>query len=760
MSAISVATPAPFDPAAFLPLDGQGSLGATASGIAFATTTGDVLEASSYGPGIFRVRAGPATRPDYGIVQAHAQPCSVAQSPHGIWTLAAGDSALEIATAPLRFRLLHKGTAMLQSSTELRIDGALRYPALGRLRRGGQWLATLALASGEPVYGLGEQPGPLDKRGQRLRTGAGDAQDAGADRAQASTPFAWGPGGHGGAWGVFVHTAGSVTHGVGNPEWSHRSYALVVDDEAVDLFFFAADTPAAIVGMYAQITGTAPDLPAWSLGVWVACEHNQAPEATQALAERLRQRGIPCDVLALDHRTSSPVAAAGDGGSDPGYAAPPAPALERIKALGLRICARESPYVAPGTPLFHELAARGYLLTDGADMPAIHRRETAPAALASATAGAVSADRAAVDFTHPAAYAWWCEAHAVLYADGADLIASDDDEDLPENAVASNGEHGNRLANVYPLLHHQCLFEATADFQRAADAPPVVSARAGWAGSQRYAIQSGSAQQSDWDGFAASIRSALSWGMSGAPHRACAIGGTYGPPPAEELFVRWLQAGVFASQLRLHGGQERLPWAYGAKAEAIARKWLAFRYRLIPYLQRVGDDARRTGLPVMRAMALAFPGHSPARPYETQFMCGEALLVAPIVAEGGEVEIALPPGAWHDLNSRRRFPGQRVLRYRAALDQFPVFGREGYALPLGPGAAHTGELDPLRPLDALWVFGRPTQPLAGFAQAAIAGGADDAMAIDAAPGLDVELFGDSAGVVVTRRPLAAEDRTE
>jgi alpha-D-xyloside xylohydrolase len=311
----------PFDPSAFLPLDGQGSLGATASGIAFATATGDVLEATGYGPGVFRVQAGPATRPDYGIVQARPQACTVAQSSPGVWTLTAGDSALEIAAAPLRLRLLHKGTVVLQSCTEVRMDGAPRYPALGRRRRGGQWLAALALASGRPVYGLGEQCGPLDKRGQRTRTGVGDAQAAGADRALASAPFAWGPAGRGGAWGVYVHTAGSVTHGVGNPEWSHRSYALVVDDEAVDLFFLAADTPAEIIGTYAQLTGSAPELPPWSLGVWVACEHNQAPETTQALAERLRERGIPCDVLALDHRASTPVETASDGG-DPGYAGP------------------------------------------------------------------------------------------------------------------------------------------------------------------------------------------------------------------------------------------------------------------------------------------------------------------------------------------------------------------------------------------------------------------------------------------------------
>ena len=69
--------------------------------------------------------------------------------------------------------------------------------------------------------------------------------------------------------------------------------------------------------------------------------------------------------------------------------------------------------------------------------------------------------------------------------------------------------------------------------------------------------------------------------------------------------------------------------------------------------------------------------------------------------------------------SRQRFPGRRVLRYKAALDQFPVFGREGYALPLGPAVQHTGEIDPAKPLEQLWVFGRPTRPLAGLLQAKI-----------------------------------------
>jgi len=154
----------------------------------------------------------------------------------------------------------------------------------------------------------------------------------------------------------------------------------------------------------------------------------------------------------------------------------------------------------------------------------------------------------------------------------------------------------------------------------------------------------------------------------------------------------------------------------------------------------------------MRAMPLAFPGNALTRGYETQFMCGDALLVAPVLQAGGEVEVALPPGAWYDLISRQRFPGQRVLRYKATLDQFPVFGREGYALPMGHAVQHTGEIDVARPLEQLWVFGRPTRPLQGFLQANVVEAADGTYAIGAVADVKVELFGDASGIIVAKLP--------
>ena len=154
--------------------------------------------------------------------------------------------------------------------------------------------------------------------------------------------------------------------------------------------------------------------------------------------------------------------------------------------------------------------------------------------------------------------------------------------------------------------------------------------------------------------------------------------------------MRWLQAAVFSSHMRVHGIGEREPWAFGAEAEAIARKWLAFRYRLLPYLERVIAQATTTGMPVMRAMPLAFPGNAlDARLRDAVHVRRRAARRADRRAPAAKSRSRCRRGAWYDLNSRQRMRGRPGDPLSATLDQFPVFGREGYALPLGPrGPAH------------------------------------------------------------------------
>src|SRR6266481_3420615 len=170
------------------------------------------------------------------------------------------------------------------------------------LRGAAKWVSAFALASGEPVYGLGEKFGPLNKRGQIVHSQVADALGVNTGLSYKNAPFCWSPCSGKNAWGIFVNTPGRVTHGVGHPDWSHRSYGIVVEDEALDLFLIGGRDPAQIIERYTQLTGRAPDVPLWGLGLWVSKAYYRTPEEATAVAAKLRQRKIPCDVLTFDGR--------------------------------------------------------------------------------------------------------------------------------------------------------------------------------------------------------------------------------------------------------------------------------------------------------------------------------------------------------------------------------------------------------------------------------------------------------------------------
>src|SRR5262245_45792778 len=187
-------TPMTLDATAFVRLDALQSLDRSASGLSLATSTGDIFEVSCYGPGVFRMRVGPGTQPDYGLVVGRTKACTTEQADGGGWKFTAGDSMLEVMPAPLRFRLSHRGSPVAHSITDEQFRGWTRLPSFGRRRQGGHWTAALALASGEPVYGLGEKFGPLNKRGQIVHSHVVDALGVNTGLAYKNAPFAWSPG--------------------------------------------------------------------------------------------------------------------------------------------------------------------------------------------------------------------------------------------------------------------------------------------------------------------------------------------------------------------------------------------------------------------------------------------------------------------------------------------------------------------------------------------------------------------------------------
>lgn len=680
------------------------------AGVASFETSAGMLEVSAPGADLLRLRFQGAQGPDYGILADPERLAKeTANAPIRVedgreMRILAGQLELVFQQEPVRLVVHRQGKLVLESTTDRTIRGDLRLHPLASSSEA--WLFSLALNSSESIFGLGEKFGSLDRRGQLIENWNRDATGVNAEISYKNVPFAWSPRG----WGLFVHTPARVTHGAGYSPWSHRSYVVKVDDPDFDVFLLFADSPAEMLAKYTALTGRTELPPTWSYGAWFSRAIYQTAEEILEVAQQLREHKIPCDVLTLDGRAWHKAETRFDFSWDPDRYPDPAGFVRTLRKMDYRLCLWEYSYLSTLNPIFAELAEKKYFLQDGQGETYIYRWLPPPN------------DRAIphlqpsglIDFTNPEAFAWYRDMHRSLLEIGVSVMKTDYGEALPEDVVGYNGDTGKRLHNVYSLLYNHCVFEAS---QMYGDKDGIVWGRSSWAGGQRYPVQWGGDPQGDWEGLAASIRGGLSWGLSGGAFYTHDIGGFYGTQegggllgsgmPDAELYIRWAQAGVMCSHTRFHGTSPREPWFFGEQAEEIIRKWLGWRYQLIPYLQGCALEAQQTGMPVTRAMTLAFPDEPISWQFEHQYMLGPSLLVAPVIQPGGHVHFYLPEGNWFDIWNQTWVQGPGVFNREVPLAHIPVFGREGTILPLGPAVQHTGELKPGLDLEQVWAFGKP-----------------------------------------------------
>jgi alpha-D-xyloside xylohydrolase len=608
--------------------------------------------------------------------------------------LTAGDFVLKLEHQPLAFSLTRSGRVVQNSPSDGHFVRRFRLPPFALTPEG--WFVALDLGSSDPVYGLGEKWGRLDHRGQLIRSSVEDALGVNAEQSYKNVPFAWSPAG----WGVLVHTPAPVVHSVGFAPWSQRAYGLLIEDQELDLFLIAGDNGAEIIRHYIGLTGAAPVPPLWSLGVILSKAYYRTAEEILAVAAEVRRRDMPCDVITFDGRAWQDTETRFAFEWDPVRYPDPGAVIRQLKAMNFRICVWEYPLVSVNNPLFARMSEKGWLLKDRLTGEAYrYRWDMEPF-------GAVLTplpDSGIVDFTHPDAYAFWRDAHKDLFALGVDMIKADFGEQVPDDVIASNGETGHALHNVYVHLYNRCVYEAC---ERYSQSGPFLFSRSGWIGAQRYPAQWGGDPQADWGGLSASLRGGLSWGLSGGPFYATDVGGFYRDQRDPALYVRWCQAAVFSAHMRLHGIGPREPWSYGPEAEAAAMDALRLRYRLLPYLVSTMNEAHLTGLPVQRAMVLACPEDRAAWSFEDQFFFGAEMIVAPCLRPDGKVEFYLPKGIWMRFPSNEAFEGGQSYRLTLELSEIAVFVRNGVQIPLGPPVLHTGQLVEQPEIAGYWRAGR------------------------------------------------------
>lgn len=590
-----------------------------------------------------------------------------------------------------------------------RADGRVQF----RDREGGQVAAEAApvgwTASGQVVcrwvaqpdahfYGLGQRTVGLDRRGAAYVNWNTDPRvyDRGDDPVNLCVPFL-----------LSLHSGGRQGYGflLENTARSRfdlcqtdpHSQAVAVDEGTLSYSFFHGPALETVLQRYTELTGRVPLFPLWALG-YQQCRWSYFPEErVRRLADDFRRtHRVPCDAIHLDIDYM-------DGFRcftwDAERFPDPAGLIADLHAQGFRVVT----IVDPGIK-----ADRHYrVFAEGLERGFFCRYPDGRAFIGPVWPG----NSAFPDFTDPGARDWWGALYGGLVEDGVDgfwndmnepALFGEDGATIPgpvrHDLDGRGGDH-RQAHNVYGLLMARATAEGLSRLRP--DRRPFVLTRSGWAGVQRFAAHWTADNCSTWDSLRLTLPMVLGLGLSGVGFTGSDIGGFSGFASGE-LYARWLQLGIFLPLCRAHtvfDSPDQEPWSWGEPYLSVNRETIRLRYRLLPYLYTALWQCVRTGMPMVRPLLLAFQHDPGTHTLDDQFLCGDALLVAPALEEGAtRRRVYLPAGAWYDFWTDERIEGPAWIERDAPLERVPVLVRAGSVLPLGPPLEYVGQ--------------RPAEPLA------------------------------------------------
>ena len=534
-----------------------------------------------------------------------------------------------------------------------------------------------SIRPGEPIYGLGEHFGHINKRGQEFITWAGDFPSTPSYGTYVPVPFIWSPRG----WGLLVNTYSPVYFDLGKASYDR---GLIISRRPLDVYIMLGSPKDILRSLY-QLTGLpAAPPPKWSFGFWQSKCAYYSQDEVLSVARELRRRGYPADVIHIDppwegnwkkYRCDTV-----DFEWDTSAFPDPKGMVEELHRMGFKLSLWINPYIEPGTRLWSRLEKYMLKSRDGG--------LARPAADCQRREGA-----GIVDLTNPEGFKAYKEALKDLVLPYADVIKADYGEAVPEDADFWNGMSGEEGHNYYALLYMKAVYEATVESKGYG----LVWGRSGSTGVWAYPLNWGGDVPSSWEGLRQAVRGLLSYHMSGGLFASFDVGGFIGRP-SDELYLRYLQAGITVSHVRAHGVTDREPWKY-SPSETLAA--LRLRYRLLPYIYSEAWRSIKEMVPLVRPLPLEHPEDRNVYDIDDEYYLGSSLLVAPIVEEGRRGrDVYLPSGEWVDFfTGELRQGGRWVSVEYDSKDKFPIMVRSNSVVPMmASDIDHVGE-GPFSPLE-------------------------------------------------------------
>ena len=566
---------------------------------------------------------------------------------------------------------------------------------------------TLRIEADDHFYGFGEKAGQIDKAQEYLSMAPGDAM--GYDPEKTDSLYKHIPffirlmGETQKAVGYFYHNTAECSFNMGKEKrnYWHRYATYTTDTGDIDLFLIAGPSIREVVMRYTDLTGKSALLPKAALGyLGSSMYYPELPadcdDAILDFIDTTKEEDIPVDGFQLSS----------------GYCAvdtpegvkrctftwnckrfkDPAAWFAAMKKRGIVV----SPNIKPGMllvhPLLDEMMDKGMFIQADPALPA-----GSPGNYKGCGVGTWWGGKGVfVDYTKPEVREHWKQyIKDALLQYGCESIWNDNceyDSMVDKDAVVYGEGKENTIGAMKSVMSNlMCKLSDEAITEYHSNVRPYSVCRSGHAGIQRYAQVWAGDNLTCWETLKYNIATILGMGLSGVANHGCDVGGFYGPAPEEELFVRWVQNGIFFPRFSVHSTNTdntvTEPWMYGGVKHLI-REAIDLRYRMSPYLYSLERRAYETGLPIMEALFSAFQ-HDPATYREgVEFMWGDGMLVANVVEKGQTVRPVYLPKlnsakeAWYDFRTRARYEPGQTLSVPVDLSSIPLFIRSGAIIPM------------------------------------------------------------------------------
>ncbi|MGC8865985.1 MAG: TIM-barrel domain-containing protein [Bacteroidales bacterium] len=629
-------------------------------------------------PDIFRIRIVKeklGTDFSYAVVGKPQKTDFKVQQTPGLIRVSTSALVLEISTQPVRF-------------TFKTLDGQIINqddPALGTNWNGTEVTTCKTLFKDEKFIGLGEKSGNLDRRGAAYWHWNTDnpRYDNNSDPLYSTIPFYIGL--HSGlVYGIYFDNTHKSYFNFGASQERFSSFGA--DDGEMDYYFIGGQKVADIIEGYTWLTGRMPMPPLWALGNQ-QCRWSYYPdEEVLNIAQTFRKKRIPADVIYLDiHYMDAYKVFTWH----PERFSQPAKLLGDLKEMGFHTTV----IIDPGIKV-----EKGYhAYEDGLKNDVFIKYPDGQPYQGQVWPGWCYF----TDYTQPKAREWWGSQFKGLIKDGVEGFWNDMNEIATWGQATptfiqfdweGQGATYRKAKNIYGMLMARSTYEGTKALM---NRRPLVLTRAGFAGLQRYtAIWTGDNQAND-DHMLLGVRLVNSFGLSGVPFNGYDIGG-FGGDATPALYARWISLGALSPFCRTHSAfntKDSEPWAYGEDVEDIARNYINFRYRLMPYLYSLFREASQTGLPVQRTLAIEY-SQDPRTfyyVYQNQYTLGASLLVAPCKSTEELTRVFLPEGQWYRVYDDQLWEGGTEILTEAPLHRLPIFVKAGSIIPVWPVLQNTGE---------------------------------------------------------------------